>query len=170
MTHRPKALEIADKILYIENGQVVQKYIRNVPEIEKYVIMPDHIHLLLFFSWNYGTGDPSPTIGQMMAWFKYQTTKEINAVRNMPGQKVWQRSYHDHIIRGLQDYFEIMTYIDENGKGHKPFVVPQHTPDFYLHSMKSYNVPEFIKEPVELDRRMIIETAKEGQALKVAAQ
>ena len=62
------------------------------------------------------------------------------------------------------------TYIDENGKGHKPFVVPQHTPDFYLHSMKSYNVPEFIKEPVELDRRMIIETAKEGQALKVAAQ
>lgn len=63
-----------------------------------------------------------------------------------------------------------IAYIDENGKGHKPFVVPQHTPDFYLHSMKSYNVPEFIKEPVELDRRMIIETAKEGQALKVAAQ
>ena len=63
-----------------------------------------------------------------------------------------------------------IAYIDEDGNGHKPFAVPQHTPDFYKNSMKSYNVPEFIRERVELDRRMIIETAKEGQALKVAAQ
>lgn len=63
-----------------------------------------------------------------------------------------------------------IAYIDENGKGHKPFVVPQHTPDFYLNSMKSYNVPEFIKAPASVDRRMIVETAREGQALKVSAQ
>ena len=62
-----------------------------------------------------------------------------------------------------------IAYIDADGRGHKPFAVPQHTPDFYQHSLTSYNVPEFIKEPVAIDRRMIIETAKEGQALKVAA-
>ena len=28
-------------------GSVTEKYIRNVPEIEKYVIMPDHIHLII---------------------------------------------------------------------------------------------------------------------------
>ena len=28
-------------------GRVAEKYIRNVPEIEKYVIMPDHIHMLI---------------------------------------------------------------------------------------------------------------------------
>lgn len=102
-------------------GKIVDDYIRRIPEkypcirIENYVVMPNHIHILAIVDNGViGTGDPSPTIGQMMAWFKYQTTKEINAVRNMPGQKVWQRSYHDHIIRGLQDYFEIMTYIDEN--------------------------------------------------------
>ena len=60
-------------------------------------------------------------------------------------------------------------YIDENGKGHKPFVVPQHTPDFYQNSLTSYNVPEFIKEPVTIDKKVIVETAREGQALKVAA-
>ena len=62
-----------------------------------------------------------------------------------------------------------IAYIDGNGKGHKPFVVPQHTPDFYLDSMTSYNVPEFIKEPVKLDKKLVVETAKEGQALKVDA-
>ena len=28
-------------------GMVVEKYIHNVPEIEKYVIMPDHIHMII---------------------------------------------------------------------------------------------------------------------------
>ena len=28
-------------------GQVAEKYIRNVSEIDKYIIMPDHIHLLI---------------------------------------------------------------------------------------------------------------------------
>jgi Tol biopolymer transport system component len=62
-----------------------------------------------------------------------------------------------------------IAYIDENGQGHKPFVVPQHTPDFYQNSMVSFNVPEFIKEPVTLVRKLVVETAKEGKAMKVAA-
>ena len=28
-------------------GYIAEKYIRNVPEIEKYVIMPDHIHMII---------------------------------------------------------------------------------------------------------------------------
>ena len=28
-------------------GQIAEKYICNVPEIEKYVIMPDHIHMII---------------------------------------------------------------------------------------------------------------------------
>ena len=28
-------------------GRIAEKYIRNVPEIEKYSIMPDHIHMLI---------------------------------------------------------------------------------------------------------------------------
>lgn len=63
-----------------------------------------------------------------------------------------------------------IAYIDENGQGHKPFVVPQNTPDYYMNSMVSYNVPEFIKERVDIDRRMIVETAKGGQALKLSAK
>lgn len=53
-----------------------------------------------------------------------------------------------------------IAYIDSEGRGHKAFAVPQESPDEYLESLVSYNVPEFIIEPVQLDRRMIVKTAQ----------
>ena len=41
--------------------------------------------------------------------------------------------------------------IDENGQASKPFLLPQKTPDAYLESLYSYNIPEFINAPVEFD-------------------
>ena len=29
-------------------------------------------------------------------------------------KKLWQKSYHDHIIRGEEDYLKIWNYIDTN--------------------------------------------------------
>ena len=70
--------------------------------------------LAVIYNEPYGTGNPSPAISSAIAWFKYQTTKEINLLRKSPGARVWQRSFHDHIVRGQQDYEEIWQYIDEN--------------------------------------------------------
>lgn len=102
-------------------GIIVDKYINKISEvypqikIENYVVMPNHIHIMAIVDNGvFGTGDPSPTIEKAMAWFKYQTTRDINVIRNMQGNRFWQRSYHDHVVRGLQDYYEIMTYIEEN--------------------------------------------------------
>ncbi len=47
---RPILSEIVGDDAHIvpkEIGKIIEKYIRNVPEIKKYVIMPDHIHLLI---------------------------------------------------------------------------------------------------------------------------
>ncbi|MGN0542256.1 MAG: transposase [Acutalibacteraceae bacterium] len=102
-------------------GQIVDKNIRQINEryptvfVEKYVVMPNHIHLLAeIYGEPFGTGDPSPTINSVIAWMKYQTAKQINAMRKTPGVRVWQRSFYDHIVRGQQDYDEIWQYIDEN--------------------------------------------------------
>ena len=40
------------------------------------------------------------------------SSKQIHALR--PELNVWQRSFHDHVIRNEQDYREIWEYIDEN--------------------------------------------------------
>ena len=82
-------------------------------EVDKYVIMPDHIHMLLRIRPE-GAGNPSPTLGNVIGWYKYQASKEINLLRGTQGERVFQRSYHDHVIRNQQDYDEIWQYIENN--------------------------------------------------------
>jgi len=45
--------------------------------------------------------------------------------------------------------------IDENGRASKPFLLPQENPEFYLESLYSYNVPEFISAPVKINANHI---------------
>lgn len=43
-----------------------------------------------------------------------------------------------------------IAYFDEQGRAHKPFLLPQRSPYFYDDYYKSYNVPEFMIEPVTI--------------------
>ena len=43
-----------------------------------------------------------------------------------------------------------IAYIDKNGKGRKPFELPQEVPDMHRRFMRSYNIPEFMNGPVEI--------------------
>ena len=57
-----------------------------------------------------------------------------------------------------------MTYVDENGREHKPFLLPQRNPKkFYGDLMFSYNIPEFIKGPVKTDRNRIGRTMRRSE-------
>lgn len=53
-----------------------------------------------------------------------------------------------------------IAYIDEQGKDHKAFAVPQEDPMFYQHYMRSYNVPEFMVEPVKITPQEFAAAAK----------
>ena len=102
-----------------KTGQIVDDYIKNINlkyscvTVSEYVIMPNHIHLLLFID-NNGTGNPSPTVGNIIGWFKYNTTKSVNEEYKSAENKLWQRSYYDHIIRDEKDYMEKRNYILSN--------------------------------------------------------
>ena len=73
--------------------------------VDKYVIMPNHIHLIVVLNDSGGHGNPplQNIIGQLKSY----TTDKF-------GNVLWQRSYHDHIIRGEEDYKKIWDYIDTN--------------------------------------------------------
>jgi len=95
-------------------GAVVDKYIRSISDhynnitVDKYVVMPNHIHLLLMISADNGApGSSRPTVSQVIGALKRLTNKEI-------GQKLWQTSFYDHIIRDEKDYLTRWQYIDEN--------------------------------------------------------
>ena len=46
-----------------------------------------------------------------------------------------------------------LSYFDRTGRAHKPFVLPQRDPDFYESSLRTYNVPELVSQPVPLRPR-----------------
>lgn len=102
-------------------NQIIHKWLHETENrfanlsIDKYVIMPDHIHLLVRISERH-TGR---SLQDMMRFFKTMTTNEyIRCVKNeqLPpfDKKLWQKSYYDHIIRNQQDYDETWQYIENN--------------------------------------------------------
>lgn len=95
-------------------GQIVDKAIKYIPikypavSVDSYIVMPNHIHLLLRISAD-ENGRPmvAPTISTVIQQTKSYVTKQI-------GLSIWQRSFHDHIIRDQKDYDKISRYICEN--------------------------------------------------------
>lgn len=77
-----------------------------------FVIVPDHIHGILQIT--AGGASPSPTLHQILGSFKSITTIETNRLLGTPGQKLWQRSAYEHILRNQQDFDEAAGYIAEN--------------------------------------------------------
>lgn len=100
------------KIVFDLINEIVLKYDKVC--VSKYVIMPNHIHMILNVSNDSGTENPSPTISKIMGWFKYTATKQINMLCGISGQKIFQRSFYDHIIRNENDFNEIYRYIENN--------------------------------------------------------
>lgn len=105
-------------------GKMVEQVIERLPDrfnvsIPKYVIMPNHIHLIIEITDNNEERAirESPlrrsrsTIDKIVGFLKMNVSKQIH--KEYP-QNIWQRSYHDHIIRDENDYREIWEYIDTN--------------------------------------------------------
>ena len=93
-------------------GIIVRSEIEKIPsvysnvDIDNYVIMPNHIHMIMSLCSN-GRPQVAPTISRIVKQFKGSITKKI-------GHSIWQRSYHDHVIRNEAEYQKIWEYIDTN--------------------------------------------------------
>lgn len=101
-------------------GEITDRIINEIPDkyqnvsVDHYVIMPNHIHLILSIRKESGRADPSPTATSVIGWLKYRTTKEILQINGNINQKIFQRSFYDHIIRNRDDYDMIARYIHDN--------------------------------------------------------
>jgi REP element-mobilizing transposase RayT len=54
------------------------------------------------------------TLGQVVGYFKFQSTKHINQQRNTPGLPLWQRNYYERVIRDEPELHAIRQYIIDN--------------------------------------------------------
>ncbi|MBR5527571.1 MAG: transposase [Clostridia bacterium] len=98
-------------------GKIADNAINAIPlhyqniELLQYVIMPNHIHLILFIPYNNGKMISSPTIRKSVLTAVGQMKRHVSKAI---GQPIWQKSFHDHIIRNGSDYEKIAKYIYEN--------------------------------------------------------
>ena len=60
-----------------------------------------------------------------------------------------------------------IAYFDKKGNVHKAFELPQEDPDFYTYQLKSYNVPEFMVEPMKISAQEFRDVAmKDADSVK----
>ena len=105
------------QITLSQYGAIVEKYIRKISlehddiSVDRFVIMPNHIHMLVSVQNNIGASQvPHPTnetIPKFVSLFKRYCNREV-------GWNIWQKSYFDHIIRNERDYYEHYKYIENN--------------------------------------------------------
>ena len=96
---------------YLQNTGTVYENVK----LDCFVIMPNHIHCIITLQnglSSAGSGSPwaatpTTTIPKIVNSFKTLTSKKY-------GQTLWQRNYHEHIIRNENELQRIRQYIQNN--------------------------------------------------------
>ena len=110
--------QTADFISCVSFGKIAEKQLflleERYPylEVDQYVIMPNHIHAIMILHGETAGASPRPTITDIVCAYKSLATRECK--KNGFDGKLFQTSFYEHIIRGQEDYTEIVKYIYEN--------------------------------------------------------
>ncbi len=122
-----------------EAGRMVQEVWEQLPrrypnvELDSFVVMPNHVHGILCITVGAIHELPLrelPTHEQLethlnikrrnmllpkvIGFFKMNSAKMVNRMRQTPGQPVWQRGYYEHIVRRTDRMSRIREYILNN--------------------------------------------------------
>ena len=115
---RGLAPAVTNDIEYTLFGKIAEEQLLLLEEryshlsVDEYVIMPNHIHVVLILDKEAAGASPRPTIMDIVCTYKSLTTRECR--KNGFSDKLFQTSFFEHVIRDQKDYDEIKKYIYEN--------------------------------------------------------
>ena len=101
-------------------GKIAEAQLLSLPKrypfltIDRYVIMPDHIHVVFVFDRKAEEQQLRPSVTDIVCAYKSLTAKECK--QNGFNGDLFQTSFYEHIIRNEQDYSNIVEYIYDNPK------------------------------------------------------
>jgi len=107
-------VELTDK------GKIIEGQLKALQErfdsarIDKYIVMPTHIHAIIVLKEDAAGASPRPTLTDIVCAFKSLTTRLCNMLDNVQGRKIWQASFFEEVIRSESAYLQIWDYIDGN--------------------------------------------------------
>lgn len=113
-------------------GHAVKECWEQIPKhctnatLDFFIIMPNHLHGIIGIvgngrgmachaPTNRHFGKPVPkSLSTIIGSFKSAVTKRINQFQNASSLSIWQRNYHEHIIRNQDELHRIREYIVNN--------------------------------------------------------
>ena len=110
---KSKGILETPEIRLTEIGMITDKYIKQIPDhyqnvvIDIYVIMPNHVHILLTINRSSPIGEKRIGVDTIIRSTKTLITKEI-------GYSVWQKGFHDVVVNSEQLYNNCYEYIRQN--------------------------------------------------------
>jgi len=124
--------EISDgQMVLNEYGEIAREEwvrserIRREIKLDEFVVMPNHIHGIIFFN-DVGATGRSPlqlskqhgpmkrSLGSLVAGYKSATIRRSIQIGCGITTSIWQRNYYEHVIRNETDLEEIREYIKNN--------------------------------------------------------
>lgn len=126
----------AGNVICSEAGIIIDDVWRGLVErfpsvvMSDHVVMPNHVHGIVVFTdarrgaacrapddpdlKAKGAASSAPTLGEVLRAFKSISAVSVNRVLGRQGIPLWQRNYHEHIIRSEDDLANIRQYIANN--------------------------------------------------------
>ncbi len=108
-----------DEVIYNRAGNMVLRWLKCIEQrycgarIDCAMLLPNHLHLILLLE------NSDHCVGDIMKWFKSQTTNEY--IRDVKcgllpkfERRIWQRNFHEHIIRTDSELQSVREYIQFN--------------------------------------------------------
>jgi len=112
-------------------GEMVQEAWKNIPQydpyilLDEFIVMPDHMHAVVWMGWNLNDGQgwyPAPTIslssviGRFKSWTTHQYRRHLerNGLSAPLDTRLWQRNYHERVIRNDKELNATREYIFAN--------------------------------------------------------
>ncbi len=120
---------IEEQMLLNSLGEIVQDEwvrsakIRSEIGLDEFVVMPNHFHAIVLINQAANSGQGAqpcaPTrrprsLSTLVAQFKASTTRRINEAQGIHEARIWQRNFHDRVIRDDGELISIRNYIKLN--------------------------------------------------------
>ena len=108
----------------------------------------------------------------------YRVDLQTGAYRRMDCNSRFAESWHSFSSNGRWLAFSskrrgglftrtFITYLDKNGKEHKPFILPQLDPTYYDSCLQTFSVPELITGPVKVRQRKLAKAITQDKTIEI---
>ena len=110
----------AAQVTLTEAGEIAKEQLMELEKrypyarIDKYVIMPNHIHVIVQLTSMTVPGEKREGLTEILCAYKSIATRLLNQRFQTPGRKWFQTSFYEKVLRNETAYRECWQYIDDN--------------------------------------------------------